>query len=201
MTRLGLRRITFALLMILGVAVGRQHALDSARALFTLPGSAPISAHLAVLSGPLLTLPAVLLALLSRQVASMLLLGGSLISVTSVTIAARQDSKALAILWPYVDAVSLPMALLGAGFLWLSQLGPILRLRRLEDERHSVIRRAGSFGSSSACCSSSAPMRDALAFSEAGKPSHCSGEMPAWPRAWQLPAGSYYSCRRSRVCL
>jgi hypothetical protein len=68
MTRLGLRRITFALLMILGVAVGRQHALDSARALFTLPGSAPISAHLAVLSGPLLTLPAVLLALLSRRV-------------------------------------------------------------------------------------------------------------------------------------
>jgi hypothetical protein len=120
--------------MILGVAVGRQHALDSARALFTLPGSEPISAHLAILSGPVLTLPAVLPALLSRRGAGLLLLGGSLISLTSVIIGARQDSEALAVLWPYVDAVTLPMALLGVGFFWLGQLGPIFRLRRLEDE-------------------------------------------------------------------
>lgn len=133
MTTIRFRRLLFGLLIVVGVVLGIQHHLDAGRSLLSFPRGTPTHLYLAIYAGRFLTLPAVLVSLLSRRMSGWLLLFGSL-ATTVLAIALLQDSQRISTMRDYVAWVSLPMALLGLAFLRLARLGPMFRADSASDD-------------------------------------------------------------------
>jgi hypothetical protein len=114
MTRAIWQQLVFQLLLGLGLLVGLGHFILWWSVLFVSGGNLLIDA-LGLLSGPFLTLPAVVISLFSRRVGGSLLVIGSVVSLATTAIA--DIEVALTFAW----MVSVPMLLLGVGFLWCAR--------------------------------------------------------------------------------
>jgi hypothetical protein len=114
MTKAIWRQLVFQLLLGLGLLVGLGHFIRWWSALFVSGGNLLIDA-VGLLCGPFLTLPAVVISLFSRRVGGSLLVIGSVVSLATIAIA--DIEAALTFAW----MVSVPMLLLGVGFLWCAR--------------------------------------------------------------------------------
>ena len=120
-------RADFASFLVVGLIVGMGHAQIGARAIFTFRSDEPVSSWVGVLLGPLSTLPAVALAMVTRRWSAAWLVVGGLVSLGALVVSGVGKATppgALAELALFFLLMgSGPMIALGLGLVWIERRG------------------------------------------------------------------------------
>ena len=107
------------------MVIGLWHAQLGAKALFIVRNDEPYSSWIAVLCGPLSTLPAVALGILTRRWGAAWLVAGALVSLGASAMGAAGSGHGPGVVAEHVLAfllmVSGPMIALGSGLIWLQR--------------------------------------------------------------------------------
>ncbi|HMH53179.1 MAG TPA: hypothetical protein VK548_23280 [Candidatus Acidoferrum sp.] len=122
----------FACLLVGGALLGIWHAQLGTKAVFTFRNDEPYSSWIGILFGPLSTLPAVALALVSRRWSAAWLVAGGLVSLGVLVVTevgkGNPAGEAAEFLLHFLFMVAGPMIALGLGLVWvhrrLARLGP-----------------------------------------------------------------------------
>jgi hypothetical protein len=116
-----MKRILVVVVTIAGMVLGLWHLWFAAQAIFVFRSGEPWTSWVFMLSGPVSTLPAVLLSLFLRRAAGYWLIAGSLVSLGVFVVG---DTGASEYFLPFFRMTTAPMCLLGVAMLLLSSRKP-----------------------------------------------------------------------------
>lgn len=110
-----MQRVIKYSLLVIGIIVGSIHLRMGLKTMFVFSNNEPISTWFFVLSGPLSTLPAVVVSFLWPRVGGTWLIFGSIFSLIAFMVGTMRDTQS--IMWYFIN-YSAPMFMLGlAAFL------------------------------------------------------------------------------------
>ena len=107
------RWIIRAVIMV-GLVLGIWHFRLALTSIFLFKAGEPVSSWLAMVTGPCLTLPAILLAIFKERIGGFLLIVGGLVSLIAMTIG---EHLILENIVPFFYMISAPMVILGGALL------------------------------------------------------------------------------------
>jgi hypothetical protein len=108
-------RFMLRLLIILGgIALGIWHLLLAMKAIFLFKTGEPFSSWLAIVAGPCMTLPAIIVSCFKDKMGGILLIIGGLVSLISISVNVHFDRETI---FPFSYMISAPMLAIGVFFL------------------------------------------------------------------------------------
>lgn len=107
-----MQRILSYGVLIIGILVGISHLKVGVKTMFVFGVNEPVLAWMFVLSGPLSTLPAVIVAFFWPKIGGIWLISGSIVSIIAITILGINKGDFEDIMW-YFISYSTPMLVLG----------------------------------------------------------------------------------------
>ena len=106
------QRIGAFIIILFGVAVGWHHLKQALAVISMFKNNEPILSWVCIVSGPLSTLPAMVVALLKKRIGSYWLFAGSAVSLVAFIALTRT-----LIVTPFLLRITLPMIVLGYALL------------------------------------------------------------------------------------
>jgi len=112
-----MKRPLMYILLFVGILVGCRHLWLAVKAMFVFRNDEPASTWYFIMSGPLSTLPAVVIAFFWPKIGGSWLIFGSILSFLLAIMSMQGDPNLHDIIW-YFTAYSVPMLILGLGIIF-----------------------------------------------------------------------------------
>ena len=110
------KKLVLLALLLAGFATGIWHHRLGVRAIFVFKGNEPVFTWIAMIAGPLSTLPATVASIFNRKIGGYWLVGGGFLSLLSISVGGELTTEQIG---QWFVMMSAPMLAIGAGFLLL----------------------------------------------------------------------------------